>query len=76
MWHLEGKGSDRELAHEGGSLINRWLFSKTWIDTIEAGLKGPMPSHTLIKSSPLAISLEADGKPSKLRPLRRPRALA
>jgi GT2 family glycosyltransferase len=75
MWHLEGKGSDRELAHEGGSLINRWLFSKTWIDTIEAGLKGPMPSHTLIKSSPLAISLEADAKPSKLRALRRPRVL-
>jgi GT2 family glycosyltransferase len=60
MWHLEGKGSTRELAHEGGSLVNRWLFSQTWTRTIETGLKGPSPSHALFHSSPLPLSLGAD----------------
>lgn len=49
MWHLEGKGSTRRLPHEGGSIVNRWLFSRMWTPTIEANLKGPMPSHPLIQ---------------------------
>ena len=36
LWHLEGKGSSRLPVHEGGSLVNRWLFSDTWADRIEA----------------------------------------
>jgi GT2 family glycosyltransferase len=50
MWHLEGKGSTRQVAHEGGSMVNRWLFSQTWLRTIAADLKGPHPSHALFQS--------------------------
>jgi len=45
MWHLEGKGSTRKPHHEGGSLVNRWLFTRSWANTIRAGLTGPTPSH-------------------------------
>ncbi len=48
MWHLEGKGSTRLPPHEGGSLVNRWLFSKTWSTTLQAGLLGPAPAHPLL----------------------------
>lgn len=50
MWHLEGKGSTRRLPHEGGSMVNRWLFSHTWMPTIEAGLIGPTPTHPLMEA--------------------------
>jgi hypothetical protein len=49
MWHLEGKGSTRKLAHEGGSIVNRWLFSKKWMSTIDNGLRGPKPDHPLLQ---------------------------
>ena len=45
LWHLEGKGSTRQPHHEGGSLVNRWLFSKTWLPAVSAGLLGPAPTH-------------------------------
>jgi GT2 family glycosyltransferase len=51
MWHLEGKGSTRQLAHEGGSMVNRWLFSRTWLSAIEAGLNGPAPTHQLFRTT-------------------------
>jgi hypothetical protein len=73
MWHLEGKGSTRELAHEGGSLVNRWLFSQTWTRVIEAGLKGPSPSHPLFHSS--SLPLGADIGATKPKSARRPRYL-
>jgi GT2 family glycosyltransferase len=50
LWHLEGKGSTRRLPHEGGSIVNRWLFSRTWMQTIESGLRGPAPIHLLMQS--------------------------
>ncbi len=49
LWHLEGKGSTRQPHHEGGSLVNRWLFSKRWMTTIENGLLGPDPTHPLMR---------------------------
>ncbi len=49
LWHLEGKGSTRRAAHEGGSIVNRWLFSSTWMAMIEEGLLGPKPSHPLMQ---------------------------
>ncbi len=58
MWHLEGKGSTRQLPHEGGSLVNRWLFSQRWIQTIRAGLRGSAPSRALFHMS---SSLERSG---------------
>ncbi len=45
MWHLEGKGSTRLPPHEGGSAVNRWLFSRRWSAMVEAGLKGPSPTY-------------------------------
>lgn len=49
LWHLEGKGSTRRPHHEGGSIVNRWLFSDTWMSTIESGLLGPTPTHPLMQ---------------------------
>jgi GT2 family glycosyltransferase len=43
MWHLEGRGSVRLPAHEGGSIVNRWLFSRTWGERIDDELRGPDP---------------------------------
>lgn len=41
-WHLEGKGSTRLPVHEGGSLVNRWLFAEKWGDRLrELELIGP-----------------------------------
>ena len=51
MWHLEGKGSTRKPPHEGGSLVNRWLFSQIWTPTIVSGLLGPHPTHPLMQPS-------------------------
>jgi GT2 family glycosyltransferase len=48
LWHLEGKGSTRRFVHEGGSLINRWLFSARWADLIGESLLGQHPSHALL----------------------------
>jgi GT2 family glycosyltransferase len=53
MWHLEGKGSTRLRIHEGGSLVNRWLFSRRWAAEIRDGLLGPDPTHPLIAGKPL-----------------------
>jgi GT2 family glycosyltransferase len=43
FWHMEGKGSNRHGAHEGGSLVNRWHFTSTWADFIRSDLLGPHP---------------------------------
>ena len=51
LWHLEGKGSTRRPHHEGGSIVNRWLFSNTWMGMIENGLLGPTPTHPLMQST-------------------------
>ena len=50
FWHLEGKGSVRRPPHEGGSLVNRWLFTRNWGKTIEDSLVGRAPSHPLLDS--------------------------
>ena len=48
LWHMEGKGSTRRAAHEGGSLVNRWLFTRLWGDWIASELRGPEPSCPLL----------------------------
>lgn len=45
LWHLEGKGSQRQPQHEGGAVVNRWLFTKNWLDLVQDGLTGPAPRH-------------------------------
>jgi GT2 family glycosyltransferase len=52
LWHLEGKGSTRQPVHEGGSLVNRWLFSSRWGETVNDGLLGPAPSHPRLRGGP------------------------
>lgn len=49
MWHLEGKGSTRLPVHEGGSLVNRWIFTERWSDLINNGLEGQHPTHPLMQ---------------------------
>jgi GT2 family glycosyltransferase len=51
MWHLEGKGSTRLPVHNGGSLVNRWIFSSKWGATISDGLLGPHPDHPGFKTA-------------------------
>ncbi len=51
LWHLEGKGSTRRPHHEGGSTVNRWLFSTRWSGMLESGLLGPEPTHPLLQQS-------------------------
>ncbi len=50
LWHLEGKGSVRRPVHEGGSLVNRWLFQQRWAETLADGLLGPNPSHPALRA--------------------------
>ena len=45
LWHLEGKGSTRRAAHEGGSMINRWHFTRSWLETVQNGFDGPDPAR-------------------------------
>ena len=47
MWHLEGKGSRRLPRHEGGSMLNRWLFTRLWAPLIMPDLIGRTPQLTL-----------------------------
>jgi GT2 family glycosyltransferase len=54
MWHLEGKGSTRLPVHEGGSLVNRWLFSSTWGSTITTNLIGQVPAHPALQAAAAA----------------------
>jgi GT2 family glycosyltransferase len=54
FWHMEGKGSTRLPPHEGGSLVNRWWFSRQWSETIDAGLTGPEPQLSLLAPPPMA----------------------
>ncbi len=51
MWHLEGKGSTRLPVHEGGSYVNRGIFSERWDEVIAAGLEGRKPRHPLFDES-------------------------
>jgi hypothetical protein len=55
LWHLEGKGSGtRQAAHEGASIVNRWLFNRRWIGAIIPEMLGPRPRHPLLQVPPLA----------------------
>jgi len=49
LWHMEGKGSTRREAHEGGILVNRWLFTRQWGTLIAASIRGPQPAHPALQ---------------------------
>ncbi len=63
LWHLEGQGSHRLPVHEGGSLVNRWLFNRTWGEVIADGLLGPNPTHRLMQPPQLVSDLAAPTMP-------------
>jgi GT2 family glycosyltransferase len=67
MWHLEGKGSTRHPHHEGGALVNRWLFTRNWADTIANGLTGPVQTHRLMSPSPPPEIAVLNGKTPRRR---------
>jgi GT2 family glycosyltransferase len=60
LWHLEGKGSTRLPVHEGGSMVNRWLFSSNWGEMVNDGLLGPNPTYPLTKTPGTPLSNGAD----------------
>jgi hypothetical protein len=64
LWHLEGKGSTRLPQHEGGSVVNRWLFTKTWGEAVQQDLLGPAPAHAAFadKAPPVALQSKAMGR--------------
>lgn len=41
FWHLEGHGSTRLRQHDGGAIVNRWLFTHTWRESVARDLLGP-----------------------------------
>ncbi|MBU6448862.1 MAG: glycosyltransferase [Rhodospirillales bacterium] len=45
LYHLEGKGSARQMVHEGAAAVNRWLFTHSWVEPVKAALLGPAPVH-------------------------------
>lgn len=69
LWHMEGKGSVRRPAHEGGILVNRWLFTRQWGTLIAAELRGPAPACAALQPPPPAVAA-----PRPVPPPPRPRA--
>jgi GT2 family glycosyltransferase len=59
MWHLEGRGAERVPQHEGGALVNRWHFARTWTATIVPDLLGRTPRHRLLRASAEAPAHQA-----------------
>ncbi len=74
LWHLEGKGSTRSPSHEGGSIVNRWLFSNTWLPMLENGLLGPAPTHPLLQSTDTPTPRVSDHEHAKPKAHRQRRA--
>ena len=61
LWHFEGKGSTRLPPHEGGSIVNRWLFSRRWDAVVCKDLLGPEPTNPLFSAgAPDAGAPDAD----------------
>jgi GT2 family glycosyltransferase len=73
LWHLEGKGSTRRPHHEGGSLVNRWSFTRRWSQVIAAGLTGPHPTHALMAQAAATASAELTQPVLQQAPARRAR---
>jgi hypothetical protein len=66
LWHLEGKGSTRLPVHEGGSYVNRGIFSDRWDSMISNGLEGRHPTHRLLNPT-AAPAGEKEGLLARLR---------
>ncbi len=66
LYHLEGRGSARLHVHDGGTLVNRWLFSRNWGETVRTSLLGPSPAHPLLQGPEAAAPVAPRGR-SKAR---------
>jgi GT2 family glycosyltransferase len=66
LWHLEGKGSTRLPLHEGGSLINRWVFSSRWGELISDGLLGRTPTRAEFAPPESEPEAAIESSPSQL----------
>jgi GT2 family glycosyltransferase len=75
MWHMEGKGSRRLPAHEGGSLLNRWLFTRRWERVIVPDLVGQRPRRMLAAGADGAKP-RAEARPRGRAPARAARSAA
>ncbi len=75
FWHMEGKGSTRRAPHEGGSLVNRWLFTRRWGALVAESLVGRTPAHRLMHPElPAPAEPERQTLPSTVaRPAPRPK---
>ena len=67
MWHLEGRGAQRVPQHEGGALVNRWHFARTWTSTIVPDLLGRTPRHRLLRASPDTPADQTPSRPTRER---------
>jgi hypothetical protein len=68
LWHLEGQGSHRRPVHEGGSLVNRWLFTTTWSEQVSDGLLGPDPTNQLMRQPSQAGTTAGAPRQARLPP--------
>ncbi|WP_404295185.1 hypothetical protein ACD578_27585 (plasmid) [Microvirga sp. RSM25] len=79
FWHLEGKGSVRRHEHEGGSLVNRWLFTRNWGELIQAEIAGKTPVHRLLnpasESATGTTNLTTSGQPTDQQRSGNPKAV-
>ena len=48
MWHLGGRIATQSHAQDGASLVDRWLFSRSWQPVLGQELLGPTPDHPLL----------------------------
>jgi len=69
LWHLEGQGSHRLPVHEGGSLVNRWLFTTTWSEQALDGLLGPDPTNQIVQQKLGAEAAARSSEPTPSSPL-------
>ncbi len=69
LWHLEGQGSHRLPVHEGGSLVNRWLFTTTWSEQVLDGLLGPDPTNQIVQQKLGAEAATSSPEPTPSSPL-------
>ncbi len=67
LWHLEGKGSNRMRQHDGGSIVNRWLFTRTWREIVGADLLGPAPSRKVFDAASGLTARPAARRPAGKR---------
>jgi GT2 family glycosyltransferase len=54
LWHMEGKGSVKRESHEGGMLVNRWIFTRQWGGLIGQTLRGANPAALAAPILPVA----------------------